>query len=186
MDSDGNPSRKLTVVVCANKFGVPLLEHRLAWFALTSDQRAAWAGFLRVHATVTFALDEELQQMHRLSLSEYDVLVQLSVGQDGERRMSELAESVMLSRSGLTRLVERLERAGLAQRRRATDDARATITSITETGLAFLAEATPTHLDGVRRLFLDPIGDSQAGHLARAWSAILEPRRTEQELADTP
>ena len=88
--------------------------------------------------------------------------------------MSDLADAVVLSRSGLTRRVERLERTGLLTRRPAVHDARATPASITDTGLSRLAEATPTHLDGVRRLFLDPLGATGARHLARAWATIRE------------
>ncbi|MGY1669191.1 MarR family winged helix-turn-helix transcriptional regulator [Geodermatophilus sp. SYSU D00710] len=88
-------------------------------------------------------------------------------------RMSDLADAVMRSRSGLTRLAERLERSGLLTRRRAGQDARTTLASITDAGLERLAEATPTHLDGVRRLFLGPIGATGARHLARAWRAVL-------------
>lgn len=148
--------------------------HQEEWHRLGADQRSAWAGFLRVHATVTAVLDEELRDRHRLSLSEYDVLMQLSLAAERALRMSDLADAVMLSRSGLTRLVERLERTGLLTRRPAAHDARATLASITDAGLARLAEATPTHLDGVRRLFLEPLGTTGARHLARAWSAIRE------------
>ena len=88
---------------------------------MSQDERGAWAGFLRVHADVTATLDRELQERHRLSLSEYDVLVQLSLGAGSDRRMCDLADAVMLSRSGLSRLVDRLEGSGLVERRRAAD-----------------------------------------------------------------
>lgn len=148
--------------------------HQREWRKLSEEQRMAWSGFLRVHADVTSSLDSELQDRHRLSLSEYDVLVQLSLGTGSERRMWELADAVLLSRSGLTRLVERLERDGLATRRRAPDDARATIAAITDQGLQRLAEATPTHLDGVRRHFLEPLGEPRARSLAAAWRALVD------------
>ncbi|MGY1831157.1 MarR family winged helix-turn-helix transcriptional regulator [Geodermatophilus sp. SYSU D01180] len=154
--------------------------HQREWHLLGADQRSAWTGFLRVHATVMAALDQELRDRHRLSLSEYDVLMQLSLAPEGALRMSDLADAVMLSRSGLTRLVERLERTGLLTRRPAAHDARATLASITDAGLARLAEATPTHLDGVRRLFLDPVGTTGARHLARAWAAIREGSRSSE------
>ncbi len=146
---------------------------RRTWYELSADERKAWGGFLRSHARVTALLDQEPQDRHRLSLSEYDVLVQLGLAAEGALRMSDLAEAVMLSRSGLTRLVERLERSGLLTRRRAGHDARATLASITDAGLERLAEATPTHLDGVRRLFLDPIGSLGSHALADAWTAML-------------
>ncbi len=152
--------------------------HQREWMRLSEDQRHAWSGFLRVHADVTDQLDEELQDRHRLSLSEYDVLVQTSLAPDGEIRMCDLAEKVMLSRSGLTRLVERLERAGLVRRRRADDDGRATLASITDAGLQRLAEATPSHLDGVRRMFLEPIGAGRQRQLAAAWRSVMVRRDT--------
>ena len=147
--------------------------HQREWMRLSEDQRCAWSGFLRVHADVTDQLDEELQDLHRLSLSEYDVLVQTSLASGAEIRMCDLAEEVMLSRSGLTRLVERLERSGLVRRRRADDDGRATLASLTDAGVQRLAEATPTHLEGVRRLFLDPIGATSQRHLVGAWRSVM-------------
>ena len=84
--------------------------HEEEWFKLSPQQRAAWSGFIRAHASIVKELDAELQDIHGLPLSSYDVLVQLSLAPDGRMQMFELAEAVHLSRSGLTRLVDRLER----------------------------------------------------------------------------
>ncbi len=92
----------------------------------TLDERElrAWRGLLRVHAALTKALDAELESEHRLPLSSYEVLLHLAFT-DGERlRMSDLADAVVLSRSGLTRLVDRLERDGLIARESCPSDAR--------------------------------------------------------------
>ena len=75
---------------------------------LTSAEQLAWRGFLRAHATVVRALEADLQTEHDLPLASYDVLVQLAEAPGHAMRMSELASSVLLSRSGLTRLVDRL------------------------------------------------------------------------------
>src|SRR3712207_8355988 len=84
-------------------------------------EMAAWAGFLRTHATLVRELDEELTRMHGLPLSSYDVLIQLSNAPDKRMRLSQLAEAVLLSRSGLSRLVARLVDQGLLERAECSD-----------------------------------------------------------------
>src|SRR6266545_2533501 len=79
-----------------------------AWRELAPEQLAAWAGFLQAHAQIVRGLDAELERGHGLPLTSYDVLIQLSLAPDRRLRMFELADAVVLSRSGLTRLVERL------------------------------------------------------------------------------
>jgi DNA-binding MarR family transcriptional regulator len=101
-----------------------------------------------------------------LTLRSDDALTQLSQEEEGELRMSELAEEVVISRSGLTRLVERLERRGFVERRRGDRDPRRTFVRITPAGFEKLAEATPTHLGGVRRLFVDKLSTPEARVLA--------------------
>ncbi len=117
--------------------------------ALTSTELAAWRSFLRAHATVTRRLEAELVAEHELPLASYDVLVQLSEAPERALRMTELAERVLLSRSGLTRLVDRLERDGLVARQAGPDDARGTLAVLTDAGLDRLRKAWPTHLRGV-------------------------------------
>jgi DNA-binding MarR family transcriptional regulator len=111
----------------------------------------AWRHLLRAHAQVTRVLGAELEEMHGLPLASYDVLVQLAEAPEGRLRMSELADAVLLSRSGLTRLVDRLEREGLVERRSCLSDARGTFASLTETGRDRLQSAAGTHMDGVAR-----------------------------------
>jgi DNA-binding MarR family transcriptional regulator len=98
--------------------------HEEEWLKLSMEERAAWAGFIRAHASIVKELDAELQAAHGLTLSCYDVLVQLSLAPDGRMQMFELAETVHLSRSGLTPLVDRLERQKLLARHKGERDPR--------------------------------------------------------------
>lgn len=120
----------------------------------------AWRAFLLAHARVTRLLDEDLQAEHQLSLAEYDALLQLAQADGRRLRMSRLADRVVLSRSGVTRLIDRLERNGLVSRVSCPTDARGAEAVLTEAGLARLRAASRTHLEGIERHFvstLDPV-----------------------------
>jgi DNA-binding MarR family transcriptional regulator len=135
----------------------------------------AWRNFLRVHAMLTRELDDELRLAHGLPLTSYDVLVNLEGAPERQMRMSELADAVLLSRSGLTRLVERLERDGLLTRADCPGDARGSFAVLTDAGLARLAEARKTHLAGVRDRFLSAFSDDELERLGEHWRRLLEP-----------
>src|SRR5215217_1519077 len=121
---------------------------------LTAAELAAWRGMLRVHTALVKALDAELSAAHDLPLSSYEVLITLESAPGRKRRMAELADSVLLSRSGMTRLVDRLAKEELLERDLCTDDGRGCYAVLTEKGAELLATARPTHLDGVRERFL--------------------------------
>ena len=127
---------------------------------------------LRVHAHLTQALDAELTARHGLSLSSYEVLLFLADAPGGRMRMSQLAESVLLSRSGLTRLVDRLERDGLLDRERCEDDARGWFAAITESGRSTFDEARATHLEGVRQHFLRRYTRAELRTLGELWERV--------------
>lgn len=149
----------------------------------TAQQLAPWRLFLRAHAQLTRTLEHELMAEHDLPLASYDVLVQLGEAPGRRLRMTELADRVLLSRSGLTRLVDRLEREGLVERAACPGDARGTHAVLTEAGLARLRGAAGTHLRGVaehvtdrltpeeldqleglmRRLLTDPVAEPAGG-----------------------
>ena len=116
---------------------------------LSPAELSAWRLFLRAHTQVIRRLEHDLMTEHDLPLASYDVLVQLSEAPDRSLRMTELAERVLLSRSGLTRLVDRLVRDRLVERQACPSDARGTLAVLTDAGAAKLAEAWPTHLRGV-------------------------------------
>ena len=140
---------------------------------LTREELAAWRGFLRVHAALFKELDAELQGEHGLPLSSYEVLLTLDSAPEGEMRMSDIADSVLLSRSGLTRLVDRLERDGLLERRECTTDKRGANAAITDEGRRRFRAARETHLGGVRARFLEPLGPDELRRLAETWERIL-------------
>ena len=149
--------------------------HEEEWLKFSPQQRAAWSGFIRAHSSIVKELDAELQAAHGLPLSSFDVLVQLSVAPNGRMQMSELAEAVHLSRSGLTRMVDRLERQGLLERHKGESDPRQVFACITKAGLERLAETTPTHLAGVRRMFLERLSQPQLKQLAVMWNQLMQP-----------
>ena len=140
----------------------------------TRAQLSAWRSFLRAHATLTRALELELEAEQKLSLAAYDVLVQLAEAPGRRLRMTELADAVLLSRSGLTRLVDRLETAGLVERCPVESDGRGVAARLTPEGLGRLRVASVTHLAGVARHF--------AGRLDTDDLAVLE--RISRRLAD--
>lgn len=139
------------------------------WGDLDADRQQAWYGFLRTHADVVRALDRELQAACGISFGDYDVLVTLANGPAEGLRMGQLAEAIVLSPSGVTRVVDRLERAGLVERR--AENQRIVRAALTAQGRARLEAAAPVHLDGIQRRFLAPLGDG-APDLAAAWRRI--------------
>ena len=137
----------------------------------TPLELGAWHGFLRTHAQLVRRLDALLVASHNLPLTHFDVLVQLSLA-GGSLRMSELAEALLLSRSGVTRIVDVLETTGLVSRSRDPEDARGTLAMLTPEGSEALGSAASAHIENVRRLFLAPLDDERRRSLARAWDAI--------------
>src|SRR3954471_25032317 len=118
--------------------------HHETTFELSEAELGAWRGFLRVHSALVKALDTELAAAHKLPLSSYEVLINLEAAPGRRRRMAELADSVLLSRSGMTRLVDRLERDGLLVRDDCADDGRGCYAVLTDGGEALLARARAT------------------------------------------
>ncbi|HVE63593.1 MAG TPA: MarR family transcriptional regulator [Mycobacteriales bacterium] len=128
---------------------------------LSDLELAAWTGFLRAHSTVTRRLDRELEAECDLSLAEYDVLVTLARAPGRRLRMTDLADAVLLSRSGLTRLVDRLESAGLVARHPCASDARVSYVGLAPEGMTLLRRASVVHLRGVRRQVTDKLTEAQ-------------------------
>jgi len=139
---------------------------------LDAAHMAAWRSFIEAHARVLARLSRELQDEESLPLTWYDVLVQLSEAEGHRLRMQDLADRVLLSQSGLTRLVDRLQRAGLVERVRCADDGRGLFAQLTPDGLAALRRTYPTHLRGVREWFADALTAEEAALLARALGRV--------------
>src|SRR5215208_525867 len=140
--------------------------------ALSPAELRAWRGMLRVHSRLVKALDAQLEEDHGLPLTSYEVLLRVADA-DGERmRMCDVADSILLSRSGLTRLVDRLERDGLLARVACDDDARGAFATLTPAGRRKLDASRATHLDGVRSMFLDHFSDEELATLGRLWDRL--------------
>ncbi|HJS94017.1 MAG TPA: MarR family transcriptional regulator [Solirubrobacteraceae bacterium] len=137
---------------------------------LTAHELAAWRGLLEVHARVTQELDAQMQAEHGLSLSAYEVLMFLDDAPEHRLRMSEIADRVLLSRSGCTRLVDRLADQGYVTRCADTTDGRGLYAQLTEAGLTKISAARATHRDGIRRFFLDHLTATDQIVLGDVWS----------------
>jgi DNA-binding MarR family transcriptional regulator len=133
----------------------------------TREQLAAWRAFLRAHASITRALEAELLTEQELSLASYDVLVQLAEAPDRRLRMTELADAVLLSRSGVTRLVDRLEKGGLVARCPVENDGRGVAARLTDNGLNRLRTASRTHLRGIGQHFVARLDEADLRVLER-------------------
>lgn len=142
--------------------------------AATDPSLAAWKAFIHAHARLTRRLDEELQVTHHLSLAEYDALVQLVAAPGRRMRMSSLADRVLLSRSGITRLVDRLVADGMVERTACPTDARGAEAAITPAGVDRLRAAAGTHLDGVRRYFLNVVTPEDQAVIERALGRVTD------------
>jgi len=138
-----------------------------------TQELRAWRGMLRAHAALTKALDAELEAAHGLPLSSYEVLLRVDHADEGRMRMCDLADSVVLSRSGLTRLIDRLEREGLVVRESCPSDARGAFARLTAEGSAKLEAARRTHLAGVWLRFLDRVTPQELELLGDLWERVL-------------
>jgi DNA-binding MarR family transcriptional regulator len=139
----------------------------------TAAELQVWASFLRYHARVVDLLAAELEEAVGMPLTWYDVLAQLAAVPDGRLRMQELASAVVLSRSGLTRLVDRLESDGLVERVNCPSDRRGTFAAITDAGRARLEEARPVHRDGIARYFVAHLKPADVKTLGRTFDDLL-------------
>jgi DNA-binding MarR family transcriptional regulator len=157
----------------ASRRASALATHLLPWRELTPEQLAAWSGFLWAHAQVVRELDTDLEREHELPLTSYDVLFQLGIAADQRLRMLELADKIVLSRSELASVVDRLEQGGLVERGPGDVEPREIYVRMTDRGLEVLAEATPTHISGIKKRFLERLSDEQTKQLAVIWPAVL-------------
>jgi DNA-binding MarR family transcriptional regulator len=132
----------------------------------------AWRAFLQAHGRLFRRLDEELQAEHGISLPEYDALLQIALAPERRLRMSRLASRVLLSKSGVTRLVDRLVADGLVARAQCSSDARGAEATLTMDGMARLRAAAPTHLRGIDAYFISAVDPSDLAVLERAMGAI--------------
>lgn len=137
----------------------------------------AWRSFLEAHRLVTSRLEEELQTQTGTPLVWFDVLLRLSESDDNRCRMQELAQAVLISKSGLTRLIDRMERAGLVEREACEEDRRGTYARLTDDGHATLEECLPVYSEGVQQHFADLMDDEQATLINELMTRIADKAR---------
>jgi DNA-binding MarR family transcriptional regulator len=133
-----------------------------------------WRSFLVAHAQIRRQLERELQAEQSLGLGEYEVLLLLARAEDRQLRMSDLADRLVLSRSGVTRLVDRLAADGLVERASCATDRRGAWATLTTAGYDRLRRAAPTHLRGVGEHFLDRIPPAELETLKRTLDQVLD------------
>ena len=126
----------------------------------------AWIAFLRAHSAVTRQFNAELQATHGLTINDFDVLAQLALAPERALKRVDLSERVLLTPSGITRLLKGLEQAGYVSNRPCTEDARVTYAVLTDEGYAKLQEARKTHRASVRALFSERFDRAELESLA--------------------
>jgi DNA-binding MarR family transcriptional regulator len=156
--------------VLSNRDVATHLDRLLAKAAPGGRGLAAWTALLRAHATLLRQLETDLERETGLALADFDVLAQLAVA-GGSLRMTDLADRALISRSGMTRRVARLVRAGLVSRASDAGDARGIVVQLTDAGLSRLTETAPVHARGVTDLFVSQLDDEE---LAVLESALLK------------
>ncbi|MGA7271892.1 MAG: MarR family transcriptional regulator [Acidimicrobiia bacterium] len=141
---------------------------------LSDEEFRAWHGALLFTSRTTRALDEALTAAHGISIKEFDVLITLSNATNGRLRMSELAEGVVLSPSGVSHLVTRLEREGLVQRIVDERDRRSFFAALTPAGHQRLQDSRPTHNEVIRAHLTRRLRPNQLKTLGTLWATVLE------------
>ena len=136
----------------------------------------AWRMFLTAHSTVIRKLEAELEDRESMALSDFDVLVQLHLA-GGTLRMRDLADSVLLSRSGMTRRVDRLEAAGFVERAACETDRRGSMAHLTDAGRDRLHRALPVHIQGIEDHFLAPLGSDDLAAIRATLAKLVPPER---------
>jgi len=136
----------------------------------TTPEIQTWVALLRAHATSIRRFNAELVGEHGLTLNDYEVLLRLSRADGRRLRRVDLAEQVLLTPSGITRLLEGLERSGLVERASCESDARVTYAQLTDEGDAKLREASGTHVAGIREFFRGRFSEDEV----RALGELLE------------
>ncbi len=121
----------------------------------------SWVSFLRSHAAITRQLNAELLHAHGLTLNDYEVMLHLAKAPGAKMRRVDLAETVLLTASGITRLLSGLERSGLVAKAICQSDARVSYAELTPAGRERLREASATHLSGIAELFTSRFDESE-------------------------
>jgi DNA-binding MarR family transcriptional regulator len=141
----------------------------------SEDERiVVWTMLLEAHATLVDILESELAEVGGLPLTWYDVLVQLEMSEAGRLTMKELSRSVLLSKSGITRLIDRMENAGLIRREACPSDRRVVYARVTPKGKRMFGAAAPVHLRGVHEHFSRHLTADETRAMKSALAKVLQ------------
>jgi DNA-binding MarR family transcriptional regulator len=139
-------------------------------------EKRAWVSFFIAHGLLTRLIDERLRQAGMVSMDVYDVLITLEESPGMRLRMSELADRVLLTRSGITRMIDRLESAGLIERQASSQDRRAMHAVLTEKGLGERERAWPVYEQAIQELFASKLEPSDTETFLKVFSKIIGDR----------
>ena len=140
---------------------------------IDAERLEAWRALLVTHAALVRRLNEELEQERGLPLGWYEVLLHLNEAPQGSLRMGDLARRALLTPSGLTRLVDRMEKAGLVERQACGDDRRGSWATLTPAGRKKLKESSPVHVRGVDQYFARHLTKEEAKALTKTLGKML-------------
>ncbi|GAA0509211.1 MarR family transcriptional regulator [Saccharopolyspora thermophila] len=149
-----------------------VMGQRTHW--LDDCEMASWRAYIVGSALLEYRLNRELQQAHGLSLADYEILVRLSERPNRQMRMSELAKDIAHSKSRISHQIRRMESAGLVRRDDCPSDGRGVLAVLTDTGMAKLREAAPTHVAGVRAHMIDLLAPEEQKVLARVFERLTD------------
>jgi DNA-binding MarR family transcriptional regulator len=141
---------------------------------LTKEQQAHWRSWLAASTVLREQLSRELQDLHGLTMTDYEIMVRLSERETNAIRMSDLATLTLLSRSRLSHQIDRMEAAGLVSREVCPDDRRGQLAVLTAAGMKALETAAPDHVEGVRKHFVDVLTDAEYKALGSAAKKIAD------------
>ncbi|HWG26574.1 MarR family winged helix-turn-helix transcriptional regulator [Actinospica sp.] len=141
---------------------------------LNENEQGAWRAWLEVMRLLPNHLEDRLHERHDLTLTDYQVLVEVSESAEHRLRMTELSHRTQLSKSRLSHQIGRMERAGLVVRTQCPDDRRGQWAELTEQGWTVLREAAPGHVSDVRELFFDILDEQQVAALAAGLRAVAD------------
>lgn len=146
--------------------------------SLDAAEIGAYFALIEVGSLVRHAVEQQLRDAGDLSYVQFQLLATLGDAPGGSRRMTELADGVVISRSGLTYQVGLLERAGLLVREPAADDERGVVVALTDAGRSVLGAVFPGHVELLRQLVFDAIGPADVEDLGRVLGTVRDHMRT--------
>ena len=141
----------------------------------TQRELLAWGGLLRTHAQLDRAIDADLREHDGITHVEFEVLLRLSLSDRARMRIQDLATTSLLTRSGMSRLLDRMERAGVITRQAAPEDGRGAYAALTDQGRALFDQASARHITHVRSIFHSRLTPEELDTLAVIWAKLAAP-----------